>query len=258
MWHHARILNRLFRRIKLGVVGSIVGVSTRDPIVALTFDDGPHPDSTPRLLDVLEKHQACATFFVLGQAAQQYPDIIRRAAEAGHAIGSHGWDHHSFPLITSRERRAQLRSWEKAIAPHGQRLFRPPYGHQSLASRLDALWLGYKIITWRLAAFDWLDHDAEWMADWVVSRARPGDVIVFHDVLYHTIESRYANREPMLEAVDLVLEQLGDRFRFVTVPELLRHGRPQRTDWFWKADPRWLNALQAPYGQLWHYPLEDS
>jgi peptidoglycan/xylan/chitin deacetylase (PgdA/CDA1 family) len=244
------------KAIKQRVLGTITHVATQDPVVALTFDDGPHPDSTPRLLDSLEKHQARATFFVLGEAAQQYPKIIHRAAEAGHAIGSQGWNHPSFPLITRRERRAQLRSWEKAIAPHGQRLFRPPYGHQSIASRFDALLLGYKVIAWNLAAFDWLDRDAEWIADWVVGQTRPGDVIVFHDVLYHTMKPNYVDRKPMLEAVDLILKQLGDRFRFITVPELLRHGRPQRKCWFLKADPSWLNALQAPYGQPRHYPVD--
>jgi hypothetical protein len=62
----------------------------------------------------------------------------------------------------------------------------------------------------------------------------------------------------MLTAVDLILEQLGDRFRFVTVPELLRHGRPQRRYWFWKADPDWLNTLRAPYGQPLRYPVDSS
>jgi hypothetical protein len=77
-------------------------------------------------------------------------------------------------------------------------------------------------------------------------------------VLYHTIEPRYVDREPMLEAVDLILEQLGDRYRFVTVPELLRHRRANRNYWFWKADPSWLNTLQAPYGQPLRYPTNGS
>ena len=258
MQHNARILDRLFNMIKREVVGSIFGVSTQDPVIALTFDDGPHPDSTPRLLDILEKHQARATFFVVGEAARRYFDIVRRAAEAGHAIGNHGWDHASFPLITRRERWAQLRSCEKAIAPYGQRLFRPPYGHQSFASRFDALWLSYKVIAWRLAGNDWLDHNAEWMADRVVSKTRPGDVVIFHDVLYHTMKPRYGDREPMLKAVDLILEQLGDRFSFVTVPELLRHGRPKRRHWYRKADPSWLNTLQGPHNRRLRYPVDRS
>lgn len=253
MRHSARVLHRLFNFIARRVMGTITHVSTQDTVAALTFDDGPHPESTPRLLDILKKHQARATFFMVGEAAQRHPDLVQRVARAGHTIGNHSWDHPSFPLISGRERRAQIRACEKAIAPYGQRLFRPPYGHQSIASRLDALWLGYKVVIWKVAAVDWLDHEAKWMADRLASQIQPGSVILLHEVLYHTIETRYANREPMLEAVDMLLEQLGDRFRFITIPELFRHGRPQRRNWYRKADPEWLNELRGQKGNSRHY-----
>ena len=169
-----RILHRVFNAAARRVMGTITHVSTQDAVVALTFDDGPHPESTPHLLDILERHQAHATFFMIGEAAQRHPDLVQRVAQAGHAIGNHSWDHPSFPLISGRERRAQLRACEKAIAPYGQRLFRPPYGHQSAASRLDALWLSYRVVTWNLHAYDWLDHDANWMACGLVIRSLLG------------------------------------------------------------------------------------
>jgi peptidoglycan/xylan/chitin deacetylase (PgdA/CDA1 family) len=234
-------------------MGTITHVSTQDAVAALTFDDGPHPESTSRLLDILKRHQVRATFFMVGEAAQRHPDIVRWVAQAGHAIGNHSWDHPSFPLITGRERRAQIRACEKAIAPYGQRLFRPPYGHQSVASRLDVLWLGYQVVTWNVEAHDWLDHDAEWIANRIVSKTEPGSVIVFHDALYYTIEARHTDREPMLEAVNMVLEQFGDRFRFITVPELLRYEHLQRRNWYRKADPDWLNILQRQYGETRRY-----
>lgn len=249
----ARILHGLFNAAARRIMGTITHVSTQDAVAALTFDDGPHPGFTPRLLDILERHQARATFFMVGEAAQRYPEIVQQAAQAGHAIGNHGWDHPSFPLITGRERRAQIRACEKAIAPYGQRLFRPPYGHQSVASRLDALWLGYQVVTWNVAAHDWLDHGANWMADRLVNQIKPGSVIIFHEVLYHTIEERYADREPMIEAVNMLLEQVGDRFRFITVPELFQHGRPQRRNWYWKADTNWLNSLKGQQGEPRRY-----
>ncbi len=240
---HKLLEGKLLEAIGRRVMGTITHVSTQDPVAALTFDDGPHPESTPRLLDILEKHQARATFFMVGEAAQRYPEIVRRAAQAGHSIGNHTWDHVAVPLITGRERRAQMRACAQAIAPYGQRLFRPPYGYQSVASRLDALWLGYQVVTWNVVAYDWLDHDAQWMADHLASKIKPGSMILFHDVLYRTIEGQYASREPILEAVDMLLERFGDRFRFITVPELLQHGRPQLKNWYWQADPDWLNKL---------------
>ena len=253
MQHNVKILHRLFNAAARRAMGTITHVSTQDAVVALTFDDGPHPESTPHLLDVLERHQARATFFMIGEAARQHPDLVQRVAQAGHAIGNHSWDHPSFPLISRKERWAQLRACEKAIAPYGQRLFRPPYGHQSVASRLDALWFGYQVVTWNLHAYDWLDHDANWMADRLANQIKPGSVILLHDVLYHTSEERYANREPMIEAVNMLLKRLNGRFRFITVPELLQLGRPQRRNWYWKADLDWLNSLKGQQGKPRRY-----
>ena len=254
LWNPRKLLAAVARR----VIGTITHVSTQDPVVALTFDDGPHPESTPRLLGILERHQAHATFFMVGEAAQRYPELVERVAQAGHAIGNHTWDHSSFPLISGRERRAQLRACEKAIAPYGQRLFRPPYGHQSVASRLDALWLGYQVITWSLNASDWRDRDANWIVDRLVKQCEPGSVILFHDALYTYVEEQYADRAPTLEAVSMLLKQLGDRFRFITVPELLRHGRPQRRNWYQEVEIEWLNGLKGQQGGSRRYAAHSS
>lgn len=243
--HRDGILHRLFEAAARRVLGTITHVSTQKPVVALTFDDGPHPEFTPPLLEVLARHQAYATFFLVGEAAQRCPELVHLIAENGHAIGNHSWDHPSFPLISGRERRAQLRACQQAIAPYGQRLFRPPYGHQSVAARLDALWLGYQVITWNLHAYDWLDREASWMAHRLVTQIKPGSVILFHNALYHFTEERYADRTPMIEAVNMFLELVGDRFRFITVPRLLQCGQPQRRNWYWEADLDWLNKLKG-------------
>jgi peptidoglycan/xylan/chitin deacetylase (PgdA/CDA1 family) len=253
VWFLRTLQERVMRRL----VGTITHVSTQSPVVALTFDDGPHPEFTPRLLDVLNKYQAHATFFMVGTTAQRYPELVKRVAQAGHAIGNHSWDHPSFPLITKPERRAQIRACAEAIAPYGSRLFRPPYGHQNTASRLDALWLGYRVITWNVVAYDWLDHDADWITTRVIHEIRSGNIILLHDSLYHLIEERYADREPVIDAVNRLLEQLGRRYRFVTVPELLLHGRPQLTLWYRQASPDWLNQLKGQSGEVWRYP-QDS
>ena len=208
--------------------GTITSVATRDPVAALTFDDGPHPEYTPRLLDIMKRYEAHGTFFMIGEPAQKHPELVQRVAQAGHAIGNHSWDHRFFPSLPGRVRREQMRACEQALAPYGQRLFRPPYGAQSLASRFDALWLRYKVVTWNLEAKDWQDHEAAWMADRLVRGIRPGSIVLFHDAIYrsHQAVPQY-DREPMLTALTSTLEQLGGRFRFVTIPELLRHGRPQ-------------------------------
>jgi peptidoglycan-N-acetylglucosamine deacetylase len=234
--------------------GTITSVSTSRSMVALTFDDGPDPLCTPRLLDLLQKHNAKATFFMVGQAAERYPDIVEKVAGRGHAIGNHSWDHPSF-LLTSRERRDQIRACAKALAPYGQPILRPPYADQNLWSRLDALRLGYQVIMYSVTADDWLDHDAEWMKSRVMSRIQNGSVVLLHDSLFRYGNERYADREPMLNAVDSLLRELRGRFNFVTVPELLREGRPLRKKWFKKCAPDFLNGLKGPYGEGWRYPI---
>jgi peptidoglycan/xylan/chitin deacetylase (PgdA/CDA1 family) len=107
----------------------------------------------PVFLMSCKRHNAKATFFMVGQAAARHPDIVEKVAGGGHVIGNHSWDHPSFPLITGRERRAQIQAREKAIAPYGQRLFRPPYGDQSLLSCLEAMWLGYQVIMYSVTAW---------------------------------------------------------------------------------------------------------
>jgi len=233
--HCVRILLKPFTAVvqkancvRDNVPGTITGVTTRDPVAALTFDDGPHPEYTPRLLDLLERYQARATFFMVGEAAQRHPELVRQVAQGGHAIGNHSWDHPFFPSLPGRTRRQQMRACEQALAPYGQRLFRPPYGAQSLASRLDALWLRYRVVTWNLEAKDWREHDAEWLAERLTRGIQPGSIVLLHDAIYRSQQPvpQY-NREPMLAALSLFLAQLEGRFHFITIPELLHYGRPQ-------------------------------
>lgn len=244
-----RPISALARRM----LGTVTNVSTSHPVVALTFDDGPNSQFTPRLLEVLGRHQARATFFMLGESAQKYPEILESVARGGHAIGNHSWDHPSFPLISRRERHRQIRACTDALAPHGLRLFRPPFGHQNLSTRFDAFLLGYQVVTWDVVAIDWLDHDARWMSDRVEQQVKPGSIILFHDKLFTTIDGRYESREPTLEAVNTILEHLGGRFRFVTVPELLRHGRPKRVNWQQQGDADLLNSFRESGGKSWRY-----
>ncbi len=249
----SRIPFLLFSKAARRFVGTITHVSTKDNVIALTFDDGPHPDSTPQLLDILKKHNARATFFMIGNLAQRYPHLVKDAAQAGHAIGNHSWDHPSFPLISARERRAQIRACQKALDPYGSRIFRPPYGDQTFASRLDALFTGHQVVTWNVISKDWLDHEASWFVDCLMKEIRPGSIVLFHDTLYQALEDHYRDRYPVFQAIDMLLEQLYSRFDFVTVSELCRYGRPQKQLWVKTSDVNWLNRLKPQVGQVRRY-----
>ena len=234
----AGVINKLLRQVwdflTVNTLGSIISVSTELPIVALTFDDGPNPECTPKLLEILSKRDAQATFFMLGHFASKYPDLVRQVAEAGHAIGNHSWDHPKFSQISRKERRRQIRLCEGAIAPYGERLFRPPFGSENLGSRLDALLLGYEVVCWSVGAQDYVGHKADYMGPRVLKMLRPGSIIIFHDAIYPPIpEKDFEDRRPTLEAVDNLLAAVSGKYRFVTLPELLRLGQPQKQNWFW-------------------------
>jgi peptidoglycan/xylan/chitin deacetylase (PgdA/CDA1 family) len=211
--------------------GTITDVVTRDPVAALTFDDGPHPEYTSLLLHILERYRTLATFFMVGEAALRHSELVQQVAQAGHAIGNHSWNHPSFPSLPSHERRKQICACEQVLAPYGKRLFRPPYGHESPGSHRDIVSLDYQVISWSLAAEDWLEHDPAWMADVLTRNIQPGSIVLLHDAIWDDQQPVPSNRQPMLAALSLFLEGLGGRFTFVTIPELLRFGRPQCYNW---------------------------
>ena len=104
-----------FASLARKVVGTVTHFATDNTIAALAFDDGPHPEYTPRLLDILEKYKVRATFFMIGKGAIEHPSIVKRIAQSGHAIGNHSWDHASFTTIRGKERREQIRACGIAI-----------------------------------------------------------------------------------------------------------------------------------------------
>jgi peptidoglycan/xylan/chitin deacetylase (PgdA/CDA1 family) len=238
-----KVIRKLFSLTARNLIGTVTRVQTQEPVVALTFDDGPHPVYTPRLLKLLETYHARATFFMIGKLAQAYPDLVRSVAAAGHTIANHSWDHPSFPLIRGHDRRAQIRACAQTLEPYGSRLFRPPYGEQDISSRIDALLLGYKLIMFDVATDDWCGGDAISIAEQLERQIRPGSIVALHDRLFDALEDSYFNREAVLEALQLVLARFEGCFRFVTVPELLDAGKPEREIWYKQPDVKLLNKL---------------
>jgi peptidoglycan/xylan/chitin deacetylase (PgdA/CDA1 family) len=153
--------------------------------VCLTFDDGPHPEHTPRLLDALAGAGVPATFFVVGRRAQQYPMLVRRIAAAGHAVGNHTFTHPVPGRVSPRQlleevRRtggllADLLGWETS-------LFRPPYGRISVPQLL-ALWrAGRTVVLWNANPKDYARGSAAEVREWFRGRPlRGGDLVLMHD-----------------------------------------------------------------------------
>jgi peptidoglycan/xylan/chitin deacetylase (PgdA/CDA1 family) len=189
-------------------------------VVALTYDDGPHPIYTPQLLDILDRYNVKATFFMVGKSMEEYPDIVRDAVKRGHVIGNHTFTHpHNIELDTQAQMIRELDSCEQVIERlTGGRahLFRPPRGLVDGSVFTIANEEGYKTILWTVCADH---HDAptpELMAQRVLRHARPGAIILAHDGSFPT-------RWKDVAATPLLIEGLRKRgYRFVTVPQLLK------------------------------------
>ena len=225
------------------LLGAITHAETSEPVLALTFDDGPHPEYTLRILELLDHYRARATFFCVGKFAVRHPQIVRQASQAGHLVGNHTWDHPSLPLLTHRERHVQIRKCAEALKPYGSRFFRPPYGHLTLASRLDLLQQGYQVVGWTHGGSDWRLTDPEEILKCVLPAIRPGSILVFHDGMATSQSPDYFDRRPSIEALKLLFERFSDKYRFVTVPELGQYGHIKREKWLRDSDPAWLNKL---------------
>jgi peptidoglycan-N-acetylglucosamine deacetylase len=195
-------------------------VPTEQKVVALTFDDGPHPVFTPEILDILDRYHVKATFFMVGKYMDKYPDVAKEVIRRGHAIGNHTYTHpHNIELDTQAQMIRELDQCEQVIEKltgHRTHLFRPPRGLVDGSVFTIAAEEGYTTILWTVCADH---HDApapELMARRVLDNNRPGGIILVHD-------GETGIRWKDVAATQLIIEELRKRgYRFVTVPELLK------------------------------------
>ena len=230
------------RRVRSSLLGSLVAVDTEQKAVALTFDDGPHPEFTPRLLEVLRKHDARATFFMLGVQAEKHPDIVKRVVDEGHEIGNHSWDHPSFPTISAGAIGKQISRTRAALAPEGKRWFRPPFGHQDFPAFASSWLRGYEVVAWNVSADDWLGHDAERLAEGLLEKVAPGSIVLLHDSLFHVLDPEFTDRNATIDAVELLVKGLGKEYRFLTLSRLFSLGKPVRQFRFARPDREWMSS----------------
>lgn len=222
--------------------GSILSVKTPSKVISLTFDDGPDPETTPRLLDALAEVGAKATFFVIGSRAERHPDLIARILAEGHEIGNHTFSHPSLPTASPDRIETEIARTRLLLAPAGGKLMRPPYGDQTFAVNRTARKLGYRVVLWSINGKDWLDHDAVTLTERVCDQAEPGAIVLLHDSLFSTEMERYRERGPTIAAVKLIVSRLQD-YRFLTVSQLLECGTPIEQAQRKTSDPDYLGNL---------------
>ncbi len=182
---------------------------TGNKVVALTFDDGPSPD-TLEILDVLREHNVKATFFLIGERVEQYPEIAKRISDENHEIGNHSYSHPIYLFCTPGKTRQELRRTQEIIekvAGIRPRLVRPPCGVRSPAYFAAAKELGLQSIQWSVAGFDWKKISAEEIGRNVMETVQSDSIVLLHD----GDSAGKSSRRPTTDALRLILRGLKDR-----------------------------------------------
>lgn len=187
-------------------------IDLKKPMVALTFDDGPHPEYTKSILASLEKYNGLGTFFVLGSRAEKYKSVIKDITESGSQIGNHTYDHKELTKLGSKAITNEISKTDNIlqnIANIKTSIVRPTYG--SVNDKVK-LYTGAPLILWSIDTLDWKTRNKEMIVKEVLGKVKDGDVILMHDI-YKTTAM----------ATEIIIKELNTRgYQLVTIDELYK------------------------------------
>ena len=193
------------------------------PYIAMTFDDGPSAENTPRLLEMLKQRNIKATFFLIGQNVASNSDLVRRILAEGHEIGNHSWTHPQLSKLSDDRVTAEITQTQDAIKDASgftPTLLRPPYGAITPRQRE---WIesrfGLNIILWSVDPFDWKRPGASVITQRILSQTRPGAIILSHDIHKQTVDAMPATLDALI----------AKGYKFVTVSQLIAMNKPKPT-----------------------------
>ena len=184
------------------------------PMVALTFDDGPHPKNTPRILEALRTYDGASTFFMVGTNVERYPDIVRQVAESGSEIASHTYDHPNLTKLSGDRLNYQLSRVNELVGELTDqqvsvKTLRPPYGAVSEQVREAA---DTPLILWSMDTLDWKTRNAQKTIRHVLENVEDGDIILMHDIHAESADA----------AVAIIPQLTAMGYQLVTVQELMQ------------------------------------
>lgn len=189
--------------------------------ISLTFDDGPSPSSTPVLLDLLARHKLKATFFVVGEKAAKYPELMANILRQGHTIGNHSWDHDYFLMLRSQKKmQDDIHNTQEILYKSGVQplVFRPPVGITSPHLREVLNREGLIAVTYSCRAFDRGNRSIQYLSQRILQSLKPGDIIMLHDLpAYHETQSDHWQKE-----LDHLLETLAKNYDIVPLEQLIQ------------------------------------
>lgn len=196
------------------------GPKTSAKLIALTFDDGPDSVYTPQILDILKEQKIKGTFFLIGNRAELFPDVVKRMVKEGHIVGNHSMNHPIITKLNQAKTRKEIVDCEKALARltgYRTALFRSPYGSLDPEKITQIQKLNYKIIAWNVDSLDWKSLSAEQVKTNILENVRAGSIILQHSS--GSEEEDLSGSVSALKEVIVTLKKEG--YRFVSIPELL-------------------------------------
>jgi peptidoglycan-N-acetylglucosamine deacetylase len=200
----------------------VARVDTQERVVALTFDDGPNPTHTPRVLAALDQHQVKATFFMMGRNVERYPEVAREVMRRGHEIGNHSYSHPKLVLMSPRRVREEIERTDKLlrdVGVSGEIHFRPPHASKFIVLPYVLMQMGKLSVLGDVDPEEWKQHSAAVMTESILRQVRPGSVIGLHDPM--GVET--------LRTLQNILPALTARgYRFETVSALVSRRRQSR------------------------------
>ena len=199
-----------------GTTVSNAKLSSKQKAIALTFDDGPWPETTLQILDILNKNDIKATFFWVGRYLNAFPELGKKVAVAGHAIGNHTWNHQYFKYSEDAAAKEidRTSSLIEEVTGIDVTMFRPPGGILTNGLAAYAQKKKYTVVMWSVDSLDWR-NSMQSLKDNVLRQASSGGIVLMHD--------GGGNRSKTVEALPNIIAELRKQgYKFVTVPELLQ------------------------------------
>jgi peptidoglycan-N-acetylglucosamine deacetylase len=217
----------LSRSTSFQLFGDLIDrVETQEKVVALTFDDGPSPQNTPEILDILKEYSVPATFFMIGQNIEQYLELAERVLKEGHQIANHSYSHKRM-VFTSLEscidEISKTHALIRELGFQGEIVFRPPFGKKLFTLPLALQRLKVLSVTWDAESKDTEYQDSQTLESNVLSHVKPGSIILFHD--------GFGKKEGTIAAIKILISKLKlDGYTFLTVNELRKKSSPKTSN----------------------------
>lgn len=218
IWPRRYVFPQVFGR-------AVFSVQASAPLLALTFDDGPDPRYTLPIVTILAKRGIKATFFMVGNQIQAYPEVVRQVMAQGHEIGNHTWSHRSLNLMGPARIRQQIEDTDqilRGLGYQGTIPFRPPFGHSMLFLPWVLNQMERPNIFWSADPRDWEATNSEQILAALKPQIHHGGIILLHDGDANPRNPGQNPRDPTIAALPLLLDTyLAQGYRFVTLSELL-------------------------------------